>query len=994
MSNLHRWVLAAVAACACPPLLAAAPDDGMRMPWQRGNTEYTRHWLIAAPIACDLPTDCVVGGEANLRATPGAKQPLTKGDPAEWRRADSWGNGLAFGDLPDGQTAYAFTNVPREKAGKARISIGTDDGVRVWLNGKRILARDGRRDVNPDEDALDVDFVAGDNALLVKTGARSTVVLRVMEAGATHPRLFEIAPSVIEMHPDLFSVRTDATKARADAAPVDVEVFAPGGERRFAKSAARGELVVVAARDWPDGPYEIHASTTTPEWHRFSKWLTWYKGDSLAKARELAAVAAKADAATPEGATLRMLAEMVDDRLGAKVADARGNPWTKIHSPLMEFDELLLERAGRTGRVRPGGFVRLAWIDDTDGTPQWCRAYLPASYDAGAKFPTILQLHGTNPENPPYIRWWNVDLRHASVEDSFSRNPPFIYIEPHGRGNAQYNGFGNADVRRCLAEAKRLLAVDHDRVYLTGDSMGGWGTWNVATRNPELFAAIAPVFGGLDYHSTMKPEQLATLMPVERFLQERDSSWAQAESLNNVPIFVHHGDADAAVNVEWSRWGVKLLQRWGYDVRYREYPGKVHEALSWSNPLMNAEFFLANVRDPNPRHVRVRSAELRNAQAYWVRVEQRARPLEFMRVDAEVVDRNVIRLDTDNVVDIVLTPSALIDPGKPVTVVWNGVPREMAPASGGGLRLTDAAYRPAALRKSRQLPGSINDIFNTPFAVVVGTSSKDARTREICRLHGEQFATAWQQWQKHRPRYFLDTEITDADIAKYSLILVGGADANRVSAKLADGIPLRIRGDTVTIGGRSFHAPGAGVQMIWPHPRNPERYVLISAGTAGNALGYAAPSPYGLVEWDFVIEDGIVPPVKEWSTRERLRVASGMFDQNWRVDPAFVVTGDAAARAGGRRLAMPAGRKADDKLLAEIAGHYQIEGGPLVEVFLKDGRAFVKAGSEDGEFEYVDGLGFYIPRFPVWITFTRDPSGAIDGFTGWGNGDLVAKRKE
>ena len=53
-----------------------------------------------------------------------------------------------------------------------------------------------------------------------------------------------------------------------------------------------------------------------------------------------------------------------------------------------------------------------------------------------------------------------------------------------------------------MAEARKLFSVDDNRVYLTGESMGGWGTWNVATRHPELFAAIAPVFGGVDYHST------------------------------------------------------------------------------------------------------------------------------------------------------------------------------------------------------------------------------------------------------------------------------------------------------------------------------------------------------------------------------------------------------------------------------------------------------------------------------------------------------------
>jgi dienelactone hydrolase len=996
MKNPRLLALAVLAACVSLDVFAAGLKDEMRQPWQRGNTDYLKRWLVTGPITCDLPSDCI-GGEADMRPTDGADQKVAKGEATKWRRTDSWDDWVDFGDAKDGQIAYAFANVTRDKAGKARVSIGSGDGLRVWLNGKLILSRDDRRTQNPDEDALDVDFQAGDNALLVKAGATSSIAVRVLEVGATLPRRAEIAPSLIEMQPEMVTVRTDATKARASAARVDVEVLRPGGEIKLTKSVARGDLAIVDAKGWPDGPYDVRVSTTDSRGRRYTTVLAWFKGDSLVTARSLAKEAAAADDSKPEGFTLRMLAAMVDDRLGVKLAEATGNPWPKIHSPLMEFEELMLERAGKVGRVRPGGFVRLAWRDETDGTPQYCRAYLPSGYQPAKKWPTMLQLHGYNPANPEYVRWWSADSRYSDAGFVFSGNREFIYIEPHGRGNTQYVAFGDADVLRCLDEAKRLLAVDENRVYLTGDSMGGWGTWNVATRHPQLFAAIAPVFGGVDYHSELSEEELAKLTPVERFLKERDSSWVQAESLNNMPILVHHGDADAAVNVEWSRWGVRMLQRWGYDVRYHEYPGKAHEALSWSNPFMSAEFFLAHERDPNPRHVRVRSAELRNASAYWVRVEQRARPLEFMHVDAEVVDGNVIRLDTQNVVDVVLSPAALLDAEQPVEVVWNGVARKMRLAN-GELRLTDAAYRPAALRKSPRLPGSINDFYNTPFAVVVGTISKDARRREAIRLRADEFAFAWKQWQKYPPRVFRDTEISDADIAKYSLILVGGADDNRVTAKLASRLPLKIRGDIVTVGGpggeKSYTAPHAGVQLLYPNPRNPARYVWIAAGTSDHGLGFAAPNPYQLVEWDFFIDDGRAPPPKQRVARERTRLVSGIFDQNWRFDPAFVLPGDEEARSEGRQFGFPSGASPDAKLLPELAGKYQMTPGPLVIVTVRDGKLFANANGEEAELELVEGLGFYLPRFKGWITFVRDASGQVTKLTGYFGEDVEGSRVE
>ena len=55
----------------------------------------------------------------------------------------------------------------------------------------------------------------------------------------------------------------------------------------------------------------------------------------------------------------------------------------RTHAAVFESAELDLEAAGKTARVRCHGFVRLAWVDDVDGSVQFCRAYLPAGYDAG-----------------------------------------------------------------------------------------------------------------------------------------------------------------------------------------------------------------------------------------------------------------------------------------------------------------------------------------------------------------------------------------------------------------------------------------------------------------------------------------------------------------------------------------------------------------------------------------------------------------------------------
>ena len=84
----------------------------------------------------------------------------------------------------------------------------------------------------------------------------------------------------------------------------------------------------------------------------------------------------------------------------------------RVHAPLMEFAEL--ERAQGEGidLARPNGFLRLAYRDEADDGPVFCRVYLPFDYDPAKEWPMVISLHGFNYPNPPYVQWGDVDKRH------------------------------------------------------------------------------------------------------------------------------------------------------------------------------------------------------------------------------------------------------------------------------------------------------------------------------------------------------------------------------------------------------------------------------------------------------------------------------------------------------------------------------------------------------------------------------------------------------
>jgi dienelactone hydrolase len=994
-------------------LFAQAPPakpklkDEMRMPWKRGSEDFLRLWLVTGPMPGKLAGDPLEAsvGEATMRPSEGQELMAADGRRLKWHSQKAWGDDVGI-DAPaadvESAVSYAFTKILRDSPGKVLLSFGSTNGIRVWVNGALVLSRDGFRSATPDEDQVEADMQVGENALLVKCGAPGQFFARVLENGSVLPRRAEIGPSITMMTPDGFLIKTDVRPGSGIADAVKVMVIRSGGAVVLDTVASRGVEIAVDAHQWEPGPYEVRCLTHKPSGLLYATHLPWYKGDFHAKAIELETAAAVADASKPEGFTLKMLSSMVEDRLGGKTGTIQGNPWRKVHSPIMEYEEMMLERKGLTGRIRPYGFLRLAYRDEVDGSPQFCRAYLPGDYDPAKKWPVVIQIRGYNPANPVYVRWWAADERHSHIDSEFSNHQGVIYLEPHGRGNTRYLGMGDTDILNVIAEARKLFNVDEDRIYLTGDSMGGWGTWHISTRHPDLFAAIAPVFGGSDYHAQMTEGQLAGLSPLERFLNEKQSSWAMADGLLNTPIFVHHGDADQAVNVDYSRWGVRLLQRWGYDVRYHEYPGRVHEALESQNGNLNIEWFLQHKRDANPKHVRIRSAELRNASAYWVKVQQCASPLAFMAADAEVVDANVIRLDTENILDIELAPSTvLVDYTKPVKVVWNGMTREMI-VQNGKLRLSAPGFVTATLQKTPRLPGSIADFTVTPFVVVIGTISKDPKMAELCRAKASEFVDFWQDWQKVKPRVFEDTSISTEDMAKYSLLLVGGPEANSTTARFMDKLPLKISVDRIAIDDKEFQVKDAAVQMVYPNPLNSERYLLIVAGTSTDGMYFSEVSAQRAYDWgyqgqydfDYIIKDGVIPARKQQASALQTRVVCGMFDRNWRYSDSLIQLGDPTIRAKGRLRHRPdENRQISQKLLDSYVGRYQIAGGPLVEVFKDGSRLWVKGEGLGKEMILPESdTNFEIPKYGMLIEFVRGRSGKVTSMFVYQNGEYEAKR--
>ena len=205
------------------------------------------------------------------------------------------------------------------------------------------------------------------------------------------------------------------------------------------------------------------------------------------------------------------------------------------------------------------GLLVKAYRSGFDDTLQPYGLYVPRDYDPKKAWPLLVSLHGATSNhllNRRRVfglgnRPGESDYEAIRNEDVVFPDVGFIVLTPYGRGEvATYNGIAEEDVLRAMDDVKRAYSVDEDRVYLTGLSMGGGGTWHLGLRYPDRFAAIAPVcaVGDLSlmaFAQATKGDGLALL--------DLTGPTAIAENASNQHVFIFHGDADPVVVAEHSR---------------------------------------------------------------------------------------------------------------------------------------------------------------------------------------------------------------------------------------------------------------------------------------------------------------------------------------------------------------------------------------------------------------------------------------------------------
>jgi predicted peptidase len=183
--------------------------------------------------------------------------------------------------------------------------------------------------------------------------------------------------------------------------------------------------------------------------------------------------------------------------------------------------------------------------------------YLPKDYQQKPAWPLVLFLHGAGERGD------DLDLvkKHGPPKlIAAGKDFPCIVVSPQCPKEGWWEPM---ELKALLDEIVEKYKVDPDRIYVTGLSMGGFGTWTLAAYQPDRFAALAPICGGGD--------------PV----------WVKRFA--HVPTWVFHGGKDPVVPLARSQAMVDAMKKSGGDVKFTVYPEAGHD--SWTQAYDDPQFY-------------------------------------------------------------------------------------------------------------------------------------------------------------------------------------------------------------------------------------------------------------------------------------------------------------------------------------------------------------------------------------------------------------------
>lgn len=470
-----------------------------------------------------------------------------------------------------------------------------------------------------------------------------------------------------------------------------------------------------------------------------------------------------------------------------------------------------------------------------------------------------------------------------------------------------WEDWGRLDALEVLQIAKEKFKPDPQRIYLTGHSMGGHGTWFLGATYPDKWAAIAPCAGyptlkGYGSADGLVPDSSASPME-QMLLRSGNQSDVLKLATNYKPlgVYIFHGDADRVVSVNYARQMRKLLADFHADLSYYEYPGGEHwfgdHSVDWK-PIF--DFFSWHRR---PVDTAVNNIDFITASPgisssyYWASIEQQLHPLQYSRmklkrdrlaktISGTTENIRLLKLDLSNFVkgDSL---KIILDDSIAIQYTTTGIHDSLFLVKENEKWQTFS--KPHMAQKGPHRYGTLKDAFDNRMIFVYGTSG----TKEE------------NEWSFSKARYDAETwyyrgngavdVIADADfsLAKYrdrGVIIFGNKTTNRAWKLLLSDCPIQVERSKITAGRNVWQGDDLSAYFVWPIRSSEVASVGVISGSGMKGMYGATANQYfagasGFPDFMIYRLNMLQAGVKE------VKLA-GFFDNDWKLNEAGFIKAD------------------------------------------------------------------------------------------------------
>lgn len=523
----------------------------------------------------------------------------------------------------------------------------------------------------------------------------------------------------------------------------------------------------------------------------------------------------------------------------------------------------------------------------------------------GLVFPEQLPAAGSNETVPLYV-WLHgrgdkvTDLHF--ICDRLDKNGQItpegaIVLHPFGRQCIGYKSAGETDVMDAIDFVCANYPVDPDRIVLMGFSMGGAGVWHLAAHYSDRFIAASPGAGFAETarYQRLKPDDFPS--EYEQTLWGIYDVPGYVRNLFNFPVVAYSGENDKQIQAArvmeeaYAAEGRKLTHLIGPGMGHKYHPYTLAEI------LQRMDRAVQHAGEVSPGFS-VQARHLRYASRSWLTIDGQTEPYADTRADALRDSRGTWSISTGNVARLELDLQQLRKSaqakGQPIPLSVDDQEFHFGTTTHRALLMRDNAsgWKQVdgfpVIRKRPELQGPIDDAFIDPFLVVVPTAkSENERIDQWVDCEVQFLKRRWKSLFRGDLRIKLDHEVTAEDHESYHLILWGTPQSNRVigdllAASLSEQDEIRWEANTIRIGKMSVDAAHHVPLLIYPNPRNRDKYVVLNSGPTfrpAHDRTNSLQNPH-LPDWALIDLDELPSAERPGGIAH-----AGFFDDEWRFDP-------------------------------------------------------------------------------------------------------------